>query len=69
MKLELSRVVRGVEVTICGASFDGDPSVGIGYGPEEVGATRDDDGSEFPLTDDELEKFTIELSQAYYDQE
>lgn len=69
MKIELSRIVRGEEVTVCGDSFDGDPSVGIAYGPENVWATRDSDGSDFPLTEQESDRFTVELSEAYYDQD
>lgn len=69
MRIELSRIVRGVKVTVYGSHFDGDESVGIPVGPEEIGATRDDDGTEFQLTDEELEQFQLELSRAYYEQE
>lgn len=58
--------VRGVEVEIFAESFDGDPSVGIEYGPEEVYA-KTLEGADFELTEDEVEKFTIEASKRYYE--
>ena len=47
-------------------NFDGDPSVGIGIGPENVWATTLD-GKPFELTDDEVEQFGIEASKCYWE--
>lgn len=65
-QIEFDRVVRGVEVTIHATDFDGDDSVGIPYGPETVYATNES-GDDFPLTDEEVDKFGIEATEAYYD--
>lgn len=62
-KLEFDRTVRGVEVTVIATDFD---SVGGAYGPSTVYAT-DENGSDFTLTDEEVEQFTIEASQAAFD--
>lgn len=66
-KIEFSATVRGVEITIHAEQFDGDPSVGIPYGPEAVYATREDNGEDFPLTDEEAGTFGIEAMESYYD--
>lgn len=65
-RLTIDTVIRGIEVTVTGEDFDGDPSVGIEYGPETVYAT-DGEGKDFELTEEELEKFTIELSKRYHE--
>ncbi len=54
-RFESERVIRGEEVKVFADSFDGDPSVGIPYGPEEVWATTFD-GNHFDLTSEEEEK-------------
>jgi len=58
--------VRDHEVEIFADSFDGDPSVGIEYGPEEVWAVTMA-GASFDLTDEEVEKFTIEAAKRYHE--
>lgn len=49
---------RGVEVLVKASSFDGDASVGIPYGPEEICA-EDLDGQVFELTPEEEAACTI----------
>ena len=56
--------IRGIEVEVTATSFDGDPSVGIAYGPEEVYATTLD-GEPFELTEEE-ELHYIELFSYWY---
>lgn len=68
MKISFFRVVRGVEVEIIATDFDGDPSVGIGIGPEDVSA-KTMEGDPFDLTDEEVERLGIEATEIYYDQE
>ncbi len=60
------RIVRGVEVEIIATQFDGDESVGIAYAPECVEA-KTLDGEPFELTDDEIERFTIEAAEAAFE--
>lgn len=67
MKIEFSETIRGVEVEIIATDFDGDLSVGIHYGPETVYAKRLDDGSDFELTDEEVEALGIRAGEIYYD--
>jgi hypothetical protein len=62
--IRITRTVRGVEVEVIGDSFDGDPSVGIPYGPEQVYAETMD-GEHFELTPAEEEQFTVELAEAH----
>lgn len=64
--IELTKTIRGTEVIVYASSFDGDPSVGIPYGPDEVWA-KDLNGNSFELTDDEVEKFGIEATEACED--
>lgn len=66
MRVELFETIRGVEVHVFADNFDGDPSVGICYGPEEVYA-RDMDGNPFELTDEEVERFGIKATTIYYE--
>lgn len=66
MKVRLHKIIRGVEVEILAEQFDGDPSVGIAYGPESVTATTYD-GLDFPLTDEEVEQLGIQAAAVYYD--
>lgn len=49
--------IRGVEVEIFAEEWDGDPSVGIPYGPEFVYA-KTLDGQDFELTDAETDELT-----------
>lgn len=65
-KIELTRTVRGTEVSVFADNFDGDPSVGLPYGPEDVWA-KTIDGQPFELTDEEVERFGIEATEAYLD--
>jgi len=67
-RIELTKTVRGTEVTVFAEDFDGDPSVGIGIGPESVWAETLD-GTPFELTDEEVEKFGIEATECYLDDE
>lgn len=60
--IEFDRIIRGTEVTIYATDFDGDESVGISYGPETIYAL-DMNGNDFELTEEEVEKFTIEASK------
>lgn len=64
MKLTSFETIRGTEVEITATDFDGDPSVGIPYGPEQVFATTLD-GEPFELTDEETDKFILEFSERY----
>lgn len=50
--------IRGVEVEVFAEEWDGDPSVGIPYGPEVVYA-KTLDGEDFELTEGETEQMTI----------
>lgn len=68
MPLSFFAIVRGVEVEIFADQFDGDDSVGIPIGPEEVWA-KTLEGQPFNLTDAEVERFGIEATEIYYDQE
>lgn len=68
MKISFFSVVRSVEVEIIATDFDGDPSVGIGIGPEQVWA-KTLEGEPFELTDEEAEKLGIEATEIWYDQE
>lgn len=68
MKIVFFSVVRGVEVEITASDFDGDESVGIGIGPEDVSA-KTMEGDPFELTDEEADKLGIEATEIYYDQE
>jgi hypothetical protein len=65
-KIQFDRVVRGVEVTVTAEDFDGDESVGVPIGPETVYAETLS-GELFDLTDDEVETFGIQASEAYFD--
>ena len=56
--------VRGVEVEVTATAFEGDPSVGIAYGPEQVYATTLD-GEPFELTEEEELNY-IELFSEWY---
>ncbi len=58
--------IRGVEVEVTAESWDGDESVGIPYGPEEVSATRLDNGEPFDLTDEEIDRLTIVACEAEF---
>lgn len=60
------KTIRGVDVEVHADKFDGDPSVGIGIGPEEVWAETLD-GEPFELTDEEVEQLGIEATEAYLD--
>lgn len=60
------RTVRGVEIEVHAINFDGDPSVGIEYGPQDVYAETLD-GKSFELTEEEVDQFTIEASIAAYE--
>lgn len=62
--MKFIKTIRGVEVEVTAASWDGDPSCGIPYGPEEVYASTLD-GQPFDLTDDEVEELTIEACRLY----
>jgi hypothetical protein len=64
--MEFFKTIRGVEVVVHAEQFDGDPSVGIGYGPEVVYATTHD-GTPFELTDEEVELLGMEAAEAYDD--
>lgn len=66
MKLNMFKTVRDTEVQVFAEDFDGDPSVGVGYGPELVYA-KTLDGEDFELTDEESEAFGIEFGQMYYE--
>jgi hypothetical protein len=59
-RIEFFRTIRGVEVQVFAASFDGDPSVGINLGPEEVWAET---------LDGELEELGIAATERYLDED
>lgn len=67
--IEFFRVIRGVEVKVCADSFDGDPSTGVGFGPEELWAVRlggdGKDAGDFELADEEIELLSIEATEIY----
>ena len=52
-------VIRGVPVFVCGDDFEGDDSVGMAYGPNELWAIRRDDATAFELTDGERDEWFI----------
>ncbi len=58
---EIETVIRGTCVTVYGDNYTEDPSVGLGFGPEEVWAELPD-GSQFELTDDEENDFSQKLA-------
>lgn len=60
--------MRGVEVEITASEFDGDESVGIAIGPEDVSA-KTMEGDPFDLAVEEVERLAIEATEIYYDQE
>lgn len=64
MKVSFEKTIRGVEVTIHADHFDSDPSVGIGLGPDELWAETAD-GTEFALTDEEVDQLSIEATDRY----
>lgn len=64
MKLSTVTTIRGIEVEVTATAFDGDDSVGIPYGPEEIYAETLD-GQPFELTEEELDKYTLEFSERY----
>lgn len=64
--IQFSEIIREIEVEIFASDFDGDPSVGLNYGPECVWA-EDKNGNDFPLTEDEIEKFSTKASEIYLD--
>ena len=66
MNVSFFAIVRGVKVEIFASNFDGDPSVGLEIGPEEVWA-KTVGGKIFELTDQETEQFGIEASKIYWD--
>ena len=68
MTLSFFRTIRGQELEVFADQFDGDESVGIGYGPEEVWA-KTPEGEPFELTDLEIESLGIEATEIWYDQE
>jgi len=67
MAIRFHDTIRGVEVEITATDFDGDESVGISYGPEQVFAKRLDDGTDFELTDSEIELAGITATEIYYE--
>ena len=62
MKLDMFKTVRDTEVQVFAEDFFEDPSVGVGYGPEQVYA-KTLEGEDFELTDEESEAFGVEFSQ------
>lgn len=65
-RIQMDRVVRGVEVTVTAEDFDGDESVGIAIGPETVCAETLS-GEPFELTDEEVETFGIQATELYFE--
>jgi hypothetical protein len=63
-QVEFNQTIRGVEVQVFANSFYGDPSVGIGYGPEEVWAEKLD-GEPFELTDEEADVLGMVATDIY----
>lgn len=60
-RIEFDRAIRGVEVRVFADSFGGDPSTGVGFGPEELWAeTRN--GQPFELTDEEVDSLSVEAT-------
>ncbi len=49
--------IRGVDVVIYAGEFTSDRSVGMNWGPEVIGAVRCDNGTEFDLTDEEMDLY------------
>lgn len=68
MALSFFRTIRCHELEVFADHFDGDESVGIGYGPEEVWA-KTLEGEPFELTDLEIESLGIEATKIWYEQE
>lgn len=66
--ITLEKTIRETEVTVYFDKFDGDPSVGINFGPEEVWA-EDKDGKPFELTDQEIQDLSMEAVECYHDQD
>lgn len=65
IETKMVRIIRGVEVDIVGHDYEHSPDINVvGYG--YVTAT-DMSGNPFELTDEETERLTTELSEAYED--
>lgn len=64
MNVSFEKTIRGVEVTVHADNFDSDPSVGIGLSPDELWAETTD-GTEFALTDEEVDQLSIEATDRY----
>lgn len=58
--------IRGAEIEVFAESWDGDMSVGIAYGPEDVYA-KTLEGEPFELTESEVEAMTIRAIVAEHD--
>ena len=56
--------IRGVEVEVFATRFEGDPSVGLTIGPEEVWA-KTLEGDDFYLYDEEVEQLAIKATEIY----
>ena len=59
-------IIRDVDVEVFACNFDGDESVGIPYGPEEIWA-KTLDGQDFELTDKEQEDLSIKATEILLD--
>ena len=58
-------VIRDVPVYVCAAGWMHDPSVGIFGGFEEIFAVRCDDGTQFDLTDAEIDEWSGKAAAEY----
>lgn len=67
-KLSKTETIREIEVEVFATDFDGDPSVGIAYGPETIWAETLD-GQPFELTAEEIDKYSVYFSQVYQEQD
>ena len=56
--------IRGVEIEVFAERFEGDPSIGLEIGPEEVWA-KTLDGKDFYLRDEEVEQLATKATEIY----
>ena len=71
-KFHTQAIVRGIPVWVCADEFTSDRSVGMGWGPEQIWATRRDDGTMFELTAEETDHWAgvaAESTDEWYDDE
>ena len=67
MSIKFFETIRDIEVEVTADDFEGDHAIGMNYSPDTLSAKRLDDGTDFELTDDEIETLSIKASERYYE--